>query len=135
MIDDSKITEAVDAYIGYPKEIDEGIETSMRRDVFKAGAEWFTKAIWHTPQESPEDDELIITEFGMLGNATNLIIQHVLKIGKVIAITIKLQNGAISKIYYHHLTTQQGLMRLRKAQTAMTVILSRSCQRYKVLSN
>lgn len=44
-------------------------------------------------------------------------------------------NGAISKIYYRHLTTQQGLMRLRKAQTAMTVILSRSCQRYKVLSN
>ncbi len=63
MIDDSKITEAVDAYIGYPKEIDEGIETSMRRDAFKAGAEWFTKAIWHTPQESPEDDELIITKF------------------------------------------------------------------------
>lgn len=63
MIDDSKITEAVDAYIGYPKEIDEGIETSMRRDAFKAGAEWFTEVIWHTPQESPEDDELIITEF------------------------------------------------------------------------
>ena len=35
MIDDSKITEAVDAYIGYPKEIDEGIETSMRRDAFE----------------------------------------------------------------------------------------------------
>lgn len=63
MIDENKITEAVNAYIGYPKEIDEGVGTSMRRDAFKAGAEWFTEAIWHTPQESPEDDELIITEF------------------------------------------------------------------------
>lgn len=63
MIDEKKITEAVNAYIGYPKEVDEGIETSMRRDAFKAGAEWFTEVIWHTPQESPEDDELIITEF------------------------------------------------------------------------
>lgn len=63
MIDEKKITEAITEYIGYPKEVDEGIETSMRRDAFKAGAEWFTEVIWHTPQESPEDDELIITEF------------------------------------------------------------------------
>lgn len=47
MIDEKKITEAVNAYIGYPKEIDEGIETSMRRDAFKAGVEWFKKALWH----------------------------------------------------------------------------------------
>lgn len=47
MIDEKKITEAVNAYIGYPKEIDEGVGTSMRRDAFKAGVEWFKKALWH----------------------------------------------------------------------------------------
>lgn len=35
MIDDSKITEAVNAYIGYAKEVDEGIETSMKRDALR----------------------------------------------------------------------------------------------------
>ena len=30
MIDENKITEAVNAYIGYPKEIDEGVGTFMR---------------------------------------------------------------------------------------------------------
>lgn len=35
MIDEKKITEAVNAYIGYPKEIDEGVGTSMRRDAFR----------------------------------------------------------------------------------------------------
>lgn len=39
MIDDSKITEAVNAYIGYLKEVDESVEVSMRRDAFKAGVE------------------------------------------------------------------------------------------------
>lgn len=47
MIDENKIAEAVNAYIGYAKEIDEGIETYMRRDAFKAGVEWFKKALWH----------------------------------------------------------------------------------------
>lgn len=64
MIDDSKITEAVDAYIGYPKEIDEGIETSMRRDAFKAGAEWFRNALWHPASEKPimSEHNMIIVE-------------------------------------------------------------------------
>ena len=47
MIDEKKITEAVNAYIGFPKELGEGLETSMRRDAFKAGVEWFKKALWH----------------------------------------------------------------------------------------
>lgn len=60
MIDDSKITEAVNAYIGYPKEIDEGIETSMRRDAFKAGADWFKNALWHDASEEPELNKKLV---------------------------------------------------------------------------
>lgn len=51
MIDEKKITEAVNAYIGYPKEIDEGVGTSMRRDAFRAGVEWFKQAIWYDASE------------------------------------------------------------------------------------
>ena len=61
MIDDSKITEAVNTYIGYPKEVDEGIETSMRRDAFKAGVDWFRNALWHPASEKP-----IMSEYGMI---------------------------------------------------------------------
>lgn len=42
MIDEKKITEAINRYIGYAKE---GIETSMRRDAFRVGVKWFKKAI------------------------------------------------------------------------------------------
>ena len=62
MIDDSKITEAVNAYIGYPKEIDEGVGTSMRRDAFKAGITWFTSTIWHDANEKPEFNRRLITQ-------------------------------------------------------------------------
>ena len=60
MIDEKKITEAVNAYIGYPKEIDEGIETSMRRDAFRDGVEWFKKALWHDASEMPEKGKAFI---------------------------------------------------------------------------
>lgn len=60
MIDEKKITEAVNAYIGYPKEIDEGIETSMRRDAFRDGVEWFKKALWHEASEMPEKGKAFI---------------------------------------------------------------------------
>lgn len=62
MIDDNKITEAVDAYIGYPKEVDEGIETSMRRDAFKAGITWFTNTIWHDANKEPEHSRYILAQ-------------------------------------------------------------------------
>lgn len=62
MIDEKKITEAVNAYIGYPKEVDEGIETSMRRDAFKAGAEWFANAIWHDANKEPEHSRYILAQ-------------------------------------------------------------------------
>ena len=62
MIDNSKITEAVNAYIGYPKEVDEGIETSMRRDAFKAGVDWFKQVLWHDVSEKPEFNRRLITQ-------------------------------------------------------------------------
>ena len=60
MIDEKKITEAVNAYIGYPKELGEGIETSMRRDAFRDGVGWFKEAIWHKREEEPTEEGAII---------------------------------------------------------------------------
>lgn len=60
MIDEKKITEAVNAYIGYPKELGEGIETSMRRDAFKAGVEWFKEVLWHDASEKPQGSAAIL---------------------------------------------------------------------------
>lgn len=60
MIDEKKITEAVDAYIGYPKEIDEGVSVSMRRDAFRKGAEWFKNALWHDASEKPQGSAAIL---------------------------------------------------------------------------
>lgn len=63
MIDEKKITEAVDAYIGYPKEIDEGVSVSMRRDAFRKGAEWFKNALWHDASEEPELNKKLIVQY------------------------------------------------------------------------
>lgn len=63
MIDDKKITEAVDAYIGYPKEVGEGVDVSMRRDAFLEGAKWFKEAIWHDAKEEPEIDKTLIIQY------------------------------------------------------------------------
>lgn len=60
MIDENKIAEAVNAYIGYPKEIDEGIETSMRRDAFCDGVEWYKQALWHEASEKPQGSAAIL---------------------------------------------------------------------------
>lgn len=71
MIDDSKITEAINAYIGYPKEVDEGVEVSMRRDAFKAGVEWFKNALWHDTKEEPKIDKPIIIQYASLVNGVS----------------------------------------------------------------
>lgn len=63
MIDEKKITEAVNAYIGFPKELGEGLETSMRRDAFKAGVEWFKKALWHDASEEPQVAKQILVQW------------------------------------------------------------------------
>ena len=49
-----QIEKAVDEYIGYPPEMDEGIETTMRRNAFKDGANWRINSVWHKPEEVPE---------------------------------------------------------------------------------
>lgn len=57
MIDEKKITEAVDAYIGYPKEVGEGVDVSMRRDAFREGVKWFKETLWHdTLIDKPKDN-------------------------------------------------------------------------------
>ena len=65
MIDEKKIIEAVNAYIGYPHEVDEGTSVSLQRKAFRAGAEWFKQSLWHEPDEEPQKGEqcLVDTEF------------------------------------------------------------------------
>ena len=63
MIDEKKITEAVNAYIGFPKELGEGLETSMRRDAFKAGVDWFKNALWHDASEEPELNKKLVVQY------------------------------------------------------------------------
>ena len=48
-----QIEKAVDEYIGYSPEMDEGIETTMRRNAFKDGANWRINSVWHKPEEVP----------------------------------------------------------------------------------
>ena len=60
MIDEKKITEAINTYIGYAKE---GIETSMRRDAFRVGVKWFKKAIWHDAKEEPKEHKCILVQW------------------------------------------------------------------------
>lgn len=60
MIDEKKITQAVDEYISYPKELGEGVEVSMRRDAFKAGVKWFKEALWHDASEKPQGSAAIL---------------------------------------------------------------------------
>ena len=62
MIDEKKITEAANAYIGYPHEVDEGTSVSLQRKAFRAGAEWLKNAICHT------DDEITKTGQNILQN-------------------------------------------------------------------
>lgn len=67
MIDEKKITEAVDAYIGYPKEVGEGVDVSMRRDAFREGAKWFKEALWHDAKEEPDKHKLVLVQWFYMG--------------------------------------------------------------------
>lgn len=49
MIDEKKIQEASDNYVGH--------------DAFKDGVAWFKKNLWHDIQEEPEKDEVLVTCF------------------------------------------------------------------------
>ena len=57
MIDENKITEAINTYIGYAKE---GKEISMRRDAFRVGMKWYKQALWHEASEMPEKGKAFI---------------------------------------------------------------------------
>ena len=63
MIDEKKIQEATNNYIGHEPEVDEGCHVSARRDAFKDGIAWFKKNLWHSIKEEPENDEILITKF------------------------------------------------------------------------
>ena len=63
MIDEKKITEAVNAYIGYPSEVDEGVSVSLQRKAFRAGAEWFMSTLWHDASEKPSDNRTILSQW------------------------------------------------------------------------
>ena len=49
-----QIEKAVNDYIGYEPEVDEGLGTRMRRDAFRAGAKWRIDSVWHDASETPE---------------------------------------------------------------------------------
>lgn len=57
MIDEKKITEAINTYIGYAKE---GKEISMRRDAFRVGVKWYKQALWHEASEKPQGSAAIL---------------------------------------------------------------------------
>ena len=67
MRDEKKITEAVDAYIGYPKEVGEGVDVSMRRDAFREGAKWFKEALWHDAKEEPDKHKFVLVQWFYMG--------------------------------------------------------------------
>lgn len=58
-----QIDKAVDEYIGYPPEMDEGIETTMRRNAFKDGADWRINSVWHKPYDVPEVGKNCLVEY------------------------------------------------------------------------
>ena len=45
-MDSETIKKAVNAYIGYEPEVDEGLGTMMRREAFRDGAEWALSHQW-----------------------------------------------------------------------------------------
>lgn len=53
------IEKAVNNYIGYEPEIDEGLGSRMRRDAFRDGAEWRINAVWHDTSEAPKKNKHI----------------------------------------------------------------------------
>lgn len=63
MIDEKKIQEAANNYIGHDPEVDEGIYVASQRNAFKDGIAWFKKNLWHSTKERPQQDEPIITKW------------------------------------------------------------------------
>lgn len=58
-----QIEKAVNDYIGYEPEVDEGLGTKLRREAFKDGAEWRINSVWHEASEAPEKNKYIAVMF------------------------------------------------------------------------
>lgn len=54
------IEKAVNTYIGFEPEVDEGVATIARREAFKAGAEWRINSVWHSPNELPRIKSFVV---------------------------------------------------------------------------
>lgn len=63
MIDESKIQQAANNYIGHEPEVDEGCNVSARREAFKDGVDWFKKNIWHNATEQPTEFMPILVQW------------------------------------------------------------------------
>lgn len=63
MIDENKIIEAANKFVGHGPEVDEGVSVSMRRDAFRKGAEWFKNALWHDASEEPKERKYILVQW------------------------------------------------------------------------
>lgn len=63
MIDEKKMQEAANNYIGHEPEVDEGCHVSARRDAFKDGIAWFKKNLWHSSKERPQQNDPIVTKW------------------------------------------------------------------------
>lgn len=57
MIDEKKIQEAAAGRFNVG-----GLVNTVERIAFKEGVEWFKKALWHTEDEIPEADRLILVK-------------------------------------------------------------------------
>ena len=57
-----QIEKAVNDYIGYEPEVDEGLGTRMRRDAFRDGAEWRINSVWHDAEEEPKQNAWFIAQ-------------------------------------------------------------------------
>lgn len=79
MIDNNKIQQAADNYVGHEPETDESCYVTAKRDAFKDGAMWmqkeFVKFTWHDASEEPSAHaEIIIlgkTESGYRSTTSN----------------------------------------------------------------
>ena len=62
-MDRKTIEKAVNDYVGYEPEVDEGLGTRMRRDAFWDGAEWRINSVWHDGREVPEANKRVLVCF------------------------------------------------------------------------
>lgn len=62
-----QIEKATDEYIGYAREADEGLGTTMRRHAFRDGAEWRINSVWHDAEEEPKQNAWFIAQMELSG--------------------------------------------------------------------